>query len=1074
MTMPAARPFPPRRVAGAALVALGVGLAACRDTAVDGPGLTGAPVPASISLGAPSLTLTSVGGATTLAAVVRDANGAPLAAPTLTWSSDAPEVATVNGDGPTATVAAHRRGAALITVRAGHLSTGVTVFVRTAHSIGVTPSAVTLRAGQATALVAFVNADEGASRAVRWSSSNPAIATVSPEGAVTAVSMGTATITARAESDTSVRADAAITVTPALGVRLAPASLTLGRDESRTLQAEIVLAAGQVRTVHWRSSHPHLVSVSQQGVVTGIGDGEATITATSHADPTLRGTALVRVGPVLRQLAVAPATATLNIGQTRSFTASATADAGADAALSWRVDNPAVASISAQGVATAVGTGTTTIRVRSAADTTREATATLVVAPRPVTITLGTRTLSLLTGGEATLNAVVSADPDVSTAVRWTSRHAGVASVDAAGRVTAVQAGTTHIIAEAEADASRRDSVAVTVTPRLATSWTPDRLGGPLIEDIVSLWAPAPTLAYAVNSLGDLYRWDGTSWARTLTGSQFGTRFTAVHGAADDAVTAVGSSGVIVRWDGAAWTAMPSGTQATLTDVWMHSRDTAWAVGTEGTTLRRTGGAWVRTTSNTSATLRAVSGSGREAFAVGDAGVVRRFQNGAWLTVTVPSAETLRDVWAAAGLAGEVVIVGDFGTLLRWQGSAFVADAAAGGVNLFAVDMVPDGSRTLVAGDGLVLSRATGAWQQLTVPYRTRFTAVAAPAGGLWVGGQRGLVMRSNWNASAWSTLSLTPDLLDVWSTGASHTLAVGELGFIFRHDGATWTRQLAPTLERLNTVWAASPSAAFAGGDNGTLLRWQGAAWVTQPSPTTEHIYAMWGASAQAVWAVTQGGEVLFWNGSTWAVVHTQARPLYGVSGTGPSDVHAVGLDGVALHFDGTDWQTRTTGTNHVLVGLWAGPGGRAVTVGARDFTSGVALRFDGSGWQELAAGTSQILSAVSGATDADLYAVGDAGTVLRYNGTGWAPMPSNTQEFLWAVTGAPDANGGGFAVGLNGTVLQAQQGAAVAAARRGGRAAPRMPSLEPAPGARTARPSVLRSGELRRGAVRRPAARR
>jgi uncharacterized protein YjdB len=203
----------------------------------------------------------------------------------------------------------------------------------------------------------------------------------------------------------------------------------------------------------WRTNRPLIATVSDAGVVTGVSDGEATITVVSQADTTLRATARVRVVPIVRNLSVSPTAASLNIGQTRSFVARAEIDQGASDALTWSSDNAAIATVNAQGVATAIGVGSTVIRVRSVADTTREATATLTVVPRPVTLTLGTRALGLLRGAQSTVSAVVSADPGVTTAVQWTSRNTAVASVDGAGRVIAVNAGETYVIAEAIADA---------------------------------------------------------------------------------------------------------------------------------------------------------------------------------------------------------------------------------------------------------------------------------------------------------------------------------------------------------------------------------------------------------------------------------------------------------------------------------------------------------------------------------------------------------------------------------------------------------------------------------------------
>lgn len=1065
MSVPVARVRSWRRgltagVSGLALAAL----TACGGGA-DGDGGTGIPVPATVALSAPSATLATIGSTSSVTATVRDASGAVLSAQAVTWSVDAPAVASVAGTGSTATITAVGRGVAVVTARTGALSSGITVFVRSAFAVSVSPNVAALRVGDSTTLQAVVSADEGAATAVTWLSSDAAIASVSAQGVVSALAPGTAVITARSLSDPRVQGSASITIAPPRSLVVAPSAMDLGRGESRPLAAQLVLEPGLSTSVSWRTNRPLIATVTAQGMVTGVSEGNATITAVSMADTTLRATALVRVVPVVRSIVVSPSTATLNPGQSRTFSAAVVVDQGASGAIAWSSSNPAVASVNAEGVATAVGVGTTAIRARAVADTTREGVATLVVESRPVTLALDVRTLGLVLGASATVSATVSADPGVSTAVQWTSRNSAVASVNAQGAITATGPGTTRLIAEAVADRNARDSVTVTVAPRLATAWSSDRLGGPLIEDIVSIWAPTASLAYAVNSLGDLFRWDGTTWSSVARGAEFGTSFTAVHGVTATQVTAVGTNGVIVQFDGTTWSAVPSGTTAALDDVWMHAADTGWIVGADGTVLRRSGAAWAASDAGTNTRLRGVWGTGSVAYAVGDGGMIRRFQGGVWTPLTSGTTEVLRDVWAPP-TAGELAYVaGDAGTLLRWNGSSFTAEASGTTNGLFALSGGLNG-QVMAVGEGVVLSRTGGNWVDLSPPFRTRFSAAAVEGtGALWVGGQRGLVMRRAPGGN-WTTLSLTPDLLDVWSSSASHAIAVGELGFVFAFDGTAWTRQVAPSLERLNTVWAASASLAYAGGDNGVLLRWNGTAWVQQPSPTTAHIYAMWGAGPSDVWAVTEGGEVLHTEGDGWSVVHQQSPPLYAVYGTSRSDVHALGLDGTVLHWDGTAWRTRATGTDHVLVGLWAGNAQDLMAVGARDFTSGVAMRYDGS-WSELPAGTTRILSAVWGAVGFDLYAVGELGTIVRFDGSSWSPMASSTTEFLWAITGAPDATGGGFAVGLNGTVQRAHGATATAAARssvRSGRV-----SLAPARWVRPARAGVLRSGEERKRVSRR-----
>ncbi len=1049
-----------------ALVAL-LGFAQGCGGGGDGEGGTGVPtpVPSSITLSTSAVTINVIDGTSTASAVVRDASGATIPGASVSWSSDTPDVASVAASGASATITARNRGVALITVRSGTVTSSVTVLVRTAFAVTVSPPDGAIRVGNSLPLLATVSADDGAARSVTWTSSAPTIASVTSQGVVTGIAAGTATISARSTSDPRVTASATITVAPPRSIVVTPSEKNVGRNESIALTAQVFVDPGMSSAITWRTNRPLIATVTQQGVVTGVTDGDATITAVSVADTTLRASALVRVLNVVRSISLAPTSATLQVGQTREFAATIVADQGVSRALAWTSSNPAVATVNAQGVATAVGVGNAVVRARAVADSTREGTATISVVARPVELTLATRSVGLIIGGSTTIATTVTGDPGISTAVRWSSRNSAVATVNDQGAVSAVSSGNTYLVAEAVADITKRDSVRVNVVPRLANAWTSSRLGGPLIEDIVSIWAPSGSLAYAVNSLGDVFRWNGSAWAISARGAQFNTLFSAVHGATENAITAVGSNGVIVRFDGTNWTAMTSGTTAALTNVWMQSADTAWAVGAAGTALRFVNGAWTQSATNTTARLRAVSAAGNSVFAVGDGGTIRRWLSGSWQPIESGTSEVLHDVWVSADGGSNIIVVGDFGTILRWNGSVFRSEASSTSGSLFSITGNAAGV-LFATGDGVALRFTNGVWVDQSVPYRTRFGSNwIDESSRLWVGGQRGLLMTTT-APNVWSTLSLTPDLLDVWSSSATHAITVGELGFIFHYNGAEWTRRVAPTLERLNTVWAASSTLAFAAGDNGVLIRWNGTAWTEQDSPTSDHIYAMWGASPNAVWAVSDGGEILFWNGTAWTVALAQSEPLYGIHGDSEQSVYAVGLSGTVLYWNGNTWNRRDAGTNNVLVGVWGEDATHAVAVGARDFSSGVTLRYNGT-WSEVSVGTSRILSAVWGVVPFDLYAVGDLGAIVRYNGTSWSTMTSGTTEFLWAVTGAPDASGAGFAVGLNGVMLQAQPSASASVSNtRAGVLRNARQNLAPARGAtRTSRGALPAAAARKRG---------
>ena len=101
---------------------------------------------------------------------------------------------------------------------------------------------------------------------------------------MTAVGAGTATITATSEGQSGT-ASVTVTTVPVATVSVAPASLSLAVGQTGQLTATLRDAAGTVltgRTVTWSTSATGLATVTTSGLVTAVGAGTATITATSE------------------------------------------------------------------------------------------------------------------------------------------------------------------------------------------------------------------------------------------------------------------------------------------------------------------------------------------------------------------------------------------------------------------------------------------------------------------------------------------------------------------------------------------------------------------------------------------------------------------------------------------------------------------------------------------------------------------------------------------------------------------------------------------------------------------------
>ena len=150
----------------------------------------------SISLDKTSLNLLS-GDNETLTATVKPDDATDKS---VSWSSSNPSVAAVDQKGQ---VRAESGGTAIITARAGDKTATCTVTVTVpVEKISLDRTSVTLKVDESVTLTATVKPSDATDKTVSWSSSNPAIAKVE-NGKVTAISEGSATITAKAGEKTA-------------------------------------------------------------------------------------------------------------------------------------------------------------------------------------------------------------------------------------------------------------------------------------------------------------------------------------------------------------------------------------------------------------------------------------------------------------------------------------------------------------------------------------------------------------------------------------------------------------------------------------------------------------------------------------------------------------------------------------------------------------------------------------------------------------------------------------------------------------------------------------------------------
>ena len=341
-------------------------LGSCSGDQTTAPPEPATPIPSSVLVSPATVALVAVGDTVRLEAQVRDQNGNPMPAVAVTWSSGAPAVATVD---PTGLVTAVANGSATITAGAGSVAGSASVTVQQAPAtLTLVPDSLTFEALGETATLAATVADanghaiEGAP--VVWTSGDTAVATVDSTGLVTAVATGRTAVTSTVGE---LEASAAVIVEfQAVSILLEPSELSftaLG-DTARLTAVPLDGSgkAGHNAPVEWASSDTTVATVGPSGLVTSVGNGATSVSATS-------GSASARVTVTVQQ---APATLALvpdslafeGAGDTatvRAVVADANGHEVAGATAAWASRDASVASVDSTGLVTAVRPGSTAV-----------------------------------------------------------------------------------------------------------------------------------------------------------------------------------------------------------------------------------------------------------------------------------------------------------------------------------------------------------------------------------------------------------------------------------------------------------------------------------------------------------------------------------------------------------------------------------------------------------------------------------------------------------------------------------------------------------------------------------------
>lgn len=357
----------------------------------------------------------------------------------LLWTSDDPEVATVNNG----VVTALKEGKTTVVVRAESGVTASCVVYVTPVVTGISlPAALTVYVGGSTVLTPKFTPEGAASTALVWSSADESVATVSQEGVVTGVNGGRTTVTVKCKEYS---ATCQVKVRKAaIGVELdiTEADLKVGVDELQ-LTAIVEPSNSIDYDLDWTTSDDAVAVVSDKGLVTPVGPGEATITVT--VDRAHQATCVVRVTQPAEGVFLNKTELKIQRGTSETLEATVQPATTNIKDLTWTSSAPEIASVDQTGKVTAHKLGEADITVTTV-DGGHTAVCKVTVIQKVTGVTLDKESASLRIGEETLqLNAVVEPSDASDKSLLWTSSEPGVASVSETGLVTPLAPGETVI-----------------------------------------------------------------------------------------------------------------------------------------------------------------------------------------------------------------------------------------------------------------------------------------------------------------------------------------------------------------------------------------------------------------------------------------------------------------------------------------------------------------------------------------------------------------------------------------------------------------------------------------------------
>ena len=344
---------------------------------------------------------------------------------------------------------------------------------------------------------------------VTFTSSDPAVASISGDSIITGVAPGTCTVYATASS--GIYAPIAVTVKgPELLLNKDSLNMKIGASTILKTRVKPTSAEGEII---WTSEDPTIASV-EKGKITAMAEGETVITA-SLGDSTTAQCQVVVGGVPVKKISIKPEKLSLEVGATTDLSFQLAPKNASTTGLQWSSSQEDIAVVDAEGHVNAVATGKAVIQLSAPGGV--KAICRLEVEPVSITaLSLDQSDIELLAGsaeaGRFTLTAQTQPEGAGNGSVKWRSSNPKVATVSSTGEVVARRAGKAVIKAVGR-NGGRSISAQCNVTVEANAVRNPK----PIVGEEKKVYTSARRIQYAKDQLlFEMYFANGTDAGVTV------------------------------------------------------------------------------------------------------------------------------------------------------------------------------------------------------------------------------------------------------------------------------------------------------------------------------------------------------------------------------------------------------------------------------------------------------------------------------------------------------------------------------------------------------------------------------